>query len=207
MKRLYIFLLIIFLVPLQAGAEGLKERIESTYRDIKDMKGNFAQKSFIKELGKEQNFDGSFLIKFPSKMRYTYKGASGDEILVGKNRITIYQKKEKQAIRSPFDRNTYGSAPVSLLGGFGDLDREFNVSPAGENKLKLAPKSPMGGITSIEIEGGEEGKFPVKSFTIHDNRANRIQINIKDISLNTGIKDSRFEFKPPAGVNIFDYKP
>jgi len=207
MKRLYIFILIVFLVPVQALAAGLSERIEGAYKNIKDMKGNFEQESFLKELGQEQGFKGSFLIKFPSKMRYSYKGGSGDEIIVNKNTIIIYQKKEKQAIRSPFDRNTYGSAPVSLLGGFGDLDKEFTVTPAGENKLKLVPKSHMGGITSIDIEGAEEGKFPVKSFTIHDNRSNRIRIMIKDVALNTGIGDSRFEFKAPPGVNVFDYKP
>jgi outer membrane lipoprotein-sorting protein len=207
MKRFFILTAILFLLPVHAFAVSLTEQIESAYKGIKDMKGDFTQKSFIKDLNQEQTFKGSFLIKFPSKMRYTYTGGSGDEIVVNNDQIIIYQKKEKQAVRSPFDRSTYGSAPVSLLRGFGDLEKEFTVAPMGANKLKLTPKSYMSGITHIELEGAEEGKFPVKGFTIFDSRGNRIEITVKDIVLNTGIKDKSFEFKTPPGVHIYDYKP
>lgn len=205
LKSIIVLLSIIALSQAVTGA-GLPARIEDAYKGIKDMKGNFVQKSFIKDLAKEQTFKGSFLIKFPSKMRYTYKGENQDEIIVNKDTVLIYQKKEKQAIRSPFNRNTYGSAPVALLGGLGNLSQEFRIEELGANRLRLKPKGEMRGITSIEVEGAESG-FPIKSFKIFDKDANTITISLKDVKLNTGIKDSGFEFKAPPGVNVFDYEP
>lgn len=199
-------LLTLFILSQTVMSAGLAQRIEDAYKGIKDMKGDFVQKSFIKELGKEQTFRGGFLIKLPSRMRYTYKGENQDEIIINRDTVIIYQKKEKQAIRSPFNRNTYGSAPVSLLGGLGNLNEEFMIEEIGDNRLRLRPKKEMRGITSIEVEGAE-GEFPIKSFKIFDKRSNTITIVLKNIKLNTGIKDSSFLFKTPPGVNIFDYEP
>ena len=51
----------------------------------------------------------------------------------------------------------------------------------------------MGNIVSVEIETSDED-FPIKSFIINDMRSNRIEIQLKDIEINTGIKDAAFDF-------------
>ena len=64
----------------------------------------------------------------------------------------------------------------------------------------------MGNIISIEIETSS-GDFPIKSFIINDRRSNRIEITLKNIEVNTGIKDSIFDFSLPEGTSIYEHNP
>ena len=188
-----------------ASAEEEVLKIQKAYEKIKDISGNFVQKSYIKDLKRTDTFKGQFFIKRPMKMKWSYKGENSQEVLITNEEITIYQKKEKQAFKGRFDRETYGQAPIALLSGFGKIQEEFNVSEKN-GKLILKPQKPMGGILTIEIEPSE-GEFPIKSFTINDSLSNRIEMALKDIKVNTGLEDKFFELSLPKGVNIFEHTP
>jgi len=176
--------------------------IQKAYEDIKDMSGGFVQKSFIKDLKRTETFKGQFFIKRPMKMKWSYKGENEQDVLINNDLITIYQKKEKQAFKGNFDRDTYGQAPIALLSGFGKIREEFVVSDQ-KGRLVLKPKKPMGEITSIEIET-TEGEFPIKSFTITDSFSNRIEMTLKDVRINSGLKDTFFELALPKDVTVFE---
>lgn len=180
-------------------------KIQKAYENIKDISGGFVQKSYIKDLKQTETFNGSFFIKRPMKMKWSYKGDQAQEVLINNDEILIYQKKEKQAYRSKFDRDTYGQAPIALLSGFGRIQEEFAVSEKN-GKLLLKPKKPMGGIVSIEIEPSA-GEFPIKSFTINDSYSNRIQMMLKDVKINSGLEDRFFEPSLPKGVTEYKHKP
>lgn len=178
-------------------------RIQEAYRNISDMKAGFIQKNYMKDLGRTDTYKGILFIKRPSKMRWEYKGDKPQEIIINNDKILIYKKAEKQAFKSAFSRQTYGQAPVALLSGFGKVREEFNITQKNK-KLVLVPKNPMGSIVSVEIETSDED-FPIKSFIINDMRSNRIEIQLKDVEINTGIKDAAFDFSLPEGVNIYEH--
>ena len=178
-------------------------RIQEAYRNISDMKAGFVQKNYMKDLGRTDTYRGILFIKRPSKMKWEYKGDKPQEIIINDDKILIYKKAEKQAFKSAFSRQTYGQAPVALLSGFGKVREEFNITKKNK-KLVLVPKKPMGNIVSVEIETSDED-FPIKSFIINDMRSNRIEIQLKDIEINTGIKDAAFDFSLPEGVNIYEH--
>ncbi len=182
----------------QADDEVLK--IQKAYENIKDIKGSFVQKSYIKDLKKTDTYKGQFFIKSP-KMRWEYKGDKPQIVYITGEDMIIYQKKEKQAFKARFDRATYGQAPIALLGGFGDIKKEFDVSTKAEHRLLLKPKKPMGNISHIELSLSDN-EFPIESLTITDTLSNKIEINIKDVKTNTDLKDKLFEFSPPEGVNV-----
>ena len=177
-------------------------RIQKAYENIKDISGSFVQKSYIKDLKQTETFTGQFFIKRPMKMKWNYKGEQAQEVLINNEEILIYQKKEKQAYRSKFDRDTYGQAPIALLSGFGKVREEFSVTEKN-GKLLLKPKKPMGGIISIEIEPSG-GDFPIKSFTVNDSYSNRIEMALKDVKINTGLEDRFFELSLPKGVTTLE---
>jgi outer membrane lipoprotein carrier protein len=174
-------------------------RIQKAYENIRDIRGSFIQKSYIKDLKKTDTYKGQFFIKSP-KMRWEYKGDKPQIVYITGDDIIIYQKKEKQAFKAKFDRATYGQAPIALLGGFGNIGEDFKVSTKND-KLLLRPKKPMGNIVSVEIiTSGEE--FPIESLSIIDALYNRIDIYLNDVKINTELKDKLFEFSPPEGVNV-----
>jgi outer membrane lipoprotein carrier protein len=177
-------------------------RIQKAYENIVDLKGSFSQKSILKDLDRTDLYRGVFFIKYPSKMKWVYEGKAAQEVTINNDTILIFKKDDNQAFKGKFNRTTYGQAPVVLLSGFGKIGEEFNIS-GEDNSLTLIPREPLSNIALIEITLNEEG-FPIKSFTIKDNYSNVIEISLKDIEINTGLKDSFFEFALPDGVDIFE---
>ena len=202
------FVICMLLTPGLSSAVSVDEvlqRIQKSYENIHDMSGSFVQKSYIKDLNRTDTFKGEFFIKMPKKMRVSYSGENPSEVVINNDEITIYQKKEKQAIMGRFDSSTYGQTPVVLLSGFGKIQEEFSVTNK-KDMLFLKPKKPMGIVVSIEMQTSDAA-FPIQSFVIHDTYSNRIEITLKDVKINTGLKDSFFTLSFPKGVSVLDRRP
>lgn len=174
-------------------------KIQKFYENTKDIRGSFIQKSYIKDLKRTDTYKGQFFIK-SSKMKLEYKGEKPQFVYINGDEIIIYQKNQKQVFKGRFDRATYGQTPIALLNGFADIKNDFDIATKN-NKLLLKPKKPMGNISTIEISTSDS-EFPIESMTITDRLSNRIDIHLKDVKVNTGFKDSVFEFKPPEGVTV-----
>ena len=208
------FLTLCCFVLVCAGASGTLgedipgENIQKTYENIKDIKGEFVQKSHIKDLKRTDTFTGTFVIKMPSNMRWQYhdeKKQHFTEVLIAHGELLIYQKDEKQVFKGKFDSGSYGQAPIALLTGFAHIDREFTVAEKN-GKLLLKPRKAMGSVVSIEITPSD-GEFPIDSLTIIDRRSNSIHITLKDVRINSGVKESHFSFFLPQGVSVYEYRP
>jgi outer membrane lipoprotein carrier protein len=177
-------------------------KIQKAYEGIRDLKGSFFQKSVIKDLDRTETYRGEFFIKRPMKMKWLYTGKTAQDLIINGDTVLIYKRGDKQAYRSRFDRQTYGQTPVALLSGFGNVKEEFDVSGKGDT-LVLKPKKPMGNVTTIKVVLSDNG-FPIRSFVINDTRGNVIEIALKDVKINTGLKDSLFDQALPKGVNVFE---
>ncbi|MGO9015829.1 MAG: LolA family protein [Dissulfurispiraceae bacterium] len=174
-------------------------RIQKAYENIKDIKGNFVQKSYIKDLKRTDTYSGQFFIK-PPKMKWEFKGDKPQTVYITGEEILIYQKKEKQVFKTRFDRATYGQSPIALLGGFGDINKEFYVSMK-KGRLILKPRTPMGIIVQIELTLSD-GVFPIEALSILDTAYNKIDITLKDVVINTGLGDRMFAFTPPEDATV-----
>ena len=174
-------------------------RIQKAYEGIKDIKGNFAQKSYIKDLKRTDTYSGQFFIK-PPKMKWEFKGEKPQTVYITGEDIFIYQKKEKQVFKARFDRATYGQSPIALLGGFGNINKEFDVS-IKKGRLILKPRNPMGAIVQIEL-ALSDGVFPIEALSILDTASNKIDITLKDVRINTGLGERVFEFTPPEDATV-----
>ena len=174
-------------------------RIQKAYEGIKDIKGDFVQKSYIKDLKRTDTYSGQFFIK-PPKMKWEFKGDKPQSVYITGNDILIYQKKERQVLKTKFDRAIYGQAPIALLGGLGDINKEFDVSMK-KGRLLLKPRKPMGVISQIELTPSY-GVFPIADLTIFDTDSNRIDITLKDVRTNTGLGERVFSFTPPADATV-----
>ncbi len=186
---------------LAAGADGV-DRIQKAYGNIQDMRGSFTQKSVIRDLRKTETYKGEFFIKPPLRMKWSYRGRDAQDLTINKETVLIYKKGEAQAYKGKFDRATYGQSPVALLGGFGNIRAEFDITEKGDS-IVLKPKKPMGAVTNIRITLSD-GDFPIRSFVINDTYGNVIEIELRDIRINTGLKDSLFDLTLPKGVNVLE---
>ena len=208
--RHFIYLTALFIFAgfptLQASAETAEEsvlKIQNSYASLKDVKGKFVQKNYMKDIGSTLSYSGNFIIKRPGRMKWIYKD---QEILIKDGMVLLYDKSQKSAYKSRFDRSTFGTTPVALLEDFGDITKEFDIT-AKKGRLHLKPKNPMPGISFIEIEPSPDSTFPIKSFTIVDTSSNRIDILLKDVEPNTNIGDSEFTINLPQGVKPLEHNP
>jgi outer membrane lipoprotein carrier protein len=200
---LSVFFLLSFAVNVFASrADENISRIQKAYEGIRDLKGSFVQKSEIKDLDRTETYKGEFYIKRPMKMKWMYTGKTAQDLIINGDTVLIYKRGDKQAYKSRFDRATYGQTPVALLSGFGNIKDEFEVSGNGDTII-LKPKRPMGNVSTIKVILSEGG-FPIRSFVIRDTRSNVIDVVLKDVKINTGLKDSLFDLALPRGVNVFE---
>ena len=115
-------------------------------------------------------------------------GIQGDKpqtVYITGEDILIYQKKEKQVFKAKFDRATYGQSPIALLGGFGDINKEFVVSMK-KGRLILKPRTPMGIIVQIELTLSD-GVFPIEALSVLDTASNKVDITLKDVESIQGL--------------------
>lgn len=189
-------------VSLASGSEENIARVQKAYEGVKDLRGSFFQKSIIKDLNKTETYKGDFFIKPPMKMKWIYKGKTAQDLIINNDTVLIIKRAENQAYKSKFDKATYGQTPVALLSGFGNITEEFNISGKGDT-LILKPKKSMGNITSIRITLSDTG-FPIRSFVIIDSYSNEINIELRDVKINTELKDSLFELTLPKDIHVFE---
>lgn len=180
-------------------AEQEVARIQKAYEGIRDLSGAFTQKSFIKDLKKTETYKGEFFIK-ARKMKWDYRGDKPQTVYINGDEIVIYQKKERQAFRGRFERSTYGQSAIALLGGFGRIAEEFDVT-AQKDRLVLRPKMPLGNVARVELTPGD-GSFPIEALTIIDTSSNKIEVRLGNVKINEGLRDAVFEFVPPEGVTV-----
>lgn len=175
--------------------------IKKVYSKVKDISGNFIQKTHIKDMKRTEVYKGSFIVSIPSKMKWHYtEGDDETEVIIKGSDMIIYQKKARQALKQRFDPNLYGQTPVALLAGLGSMEDDFTVEEIDDG-IVLRPRKLMGGIVSIELRpSGNE--FPIGSLIITDKRSNRIEIRLLDVNINKGTPDSLFEFRPREGVRL-----
>jgi outer membrane lipoprotein carrier protein len=202
----FFLILISFLLPGIVQGETVDDeivKIQKAYENLQDLQGSFVQKSYIKDLKRTDTFKGEFFIKRPMMMKWIYKGDNAQEVFIRGDEILIYQKKEKQAFKGRFDRETYGQAPIALLGGFGRIREEFSASMKNK-KIVLKPKKPMGGIVSIELQTSDN-EFPIQSFTIIDSLSNKIDMVLSNMKINTGMEEKYFIPSLPKDVTLFEH--
>ncbi len=197
--------LIFFIIPWSLFAidePALVDRIENAYKNISDLKGRFRQISYLKDLDRTESYEGEFFIKIPSMFRWSYKGRSPQDVIISGDMLIIYQKKERQVLKGRFSPSRYGQAPIALLGGFGNIRKDFEIKEE-RNVLILKPKTQMGNVRSIEIYSGD-GEFPIKRLKITDSAMNSIEIDLRDVVINSGLQDKLFEFVPPQDVRVIE---
>lgn len=205
------FLLAVLFLPVassaaeQAETDAVVEKIQKAYEGITDLSGSFIQKNVIRELKKTDTYKGTFSIKRPMKMKWAYTGKAAQDITINNETVTLYRKGDPQAYRSKFDKASYGQTPVALLSGFGDLRKEFLIT-GRDNSLVLRPKSPMSNIATItlNVDTADEETFPIRSFVIRDTRQNVVEIELRDVKTNTGLKDSAFVPSLPKDVTVLE---
>lgn len=195
---------LVFSTYVQAAAvDDAVSSLQKQFASIKDLKGKFTQKSYIKDLEETQEYAGTFFIKKPSSMMWEYAAPRDEKVVISDLDTWIYKKSQNQVVKTKFSKETYSQVPIALLASLENIRDDFDITMPEKNALQLAPKRKIGFIKTIVLELSS-GDMPVKMFTIFDTYGNIIMIELKNVQTNPGLNDSIFTFKIPPGAEVYD---
>ena len=187
----------------------LAESVDKHYNSLNSLETQFSEQ--YQGGGMSRVESGTMWIKKPGKMLWQYSTPRPKVFVTDGKTAWFYVPGEKQARRAAVKKLDDLRSPLRYLLGRSKLDKEFNA-------LSLAPdQRPIsdGGIVLRGIPRGMEDRVSMVLLEVTpENRLSRIYIEeldgsqtdfrFKEQKENVPVADSRFSFKPPAGVEVME---
>jgi outer membrane lipoprotein carrier protein len=210
----------------KASLPDVVSALEKGYTSLQDVQADFAQKTVIAGVNREQKGSGELLLKKPASatamFRFNYLKPKQQIVSNGKQ-VWFYLPENRQVMVSSVTDMFKGGNSIALnyLTGLGHVSRDFNASFAQESQdkngnyqLELVPKNPSPVLAKLQLtvsaaaveqflqDGSVRDVFPVLASVIHDAGGNQTRIEYSRVRVNKGLADSRFSFKVPQGVEV-----
>jgi len=210
----------------KASLQDVVSALEKGYTSLQDVQADFAQKTVIAGVNREQKGSGELLLKKPASatamFRFNYLKPKQQIVSNGKQ-VWFYLPENKQVMVSSVTDMFKGGNSIALnyLTGLGHVSRDFNAGFAqepqdknGNYQLELIPKNPSPVLAKLQLtvsaaaveqflqDGSVRDIFPVLASLIHDAGGNQTRIEYSRVRVNKGLADSRFSFKVPSGVEV-----
>ncbi|KPL04042.1 MAG: hypothetical protein AMJ73_04710 [candidate division Zixibacteria bacterium SM1_73] len=210
MKKLSFSLVLLMIFLFCSGAfaitsEKLALQVEEKYRSFKDLSMDFTKTLKSEIFETERKTKGKMYLKNPDKFRIETK----EEIIVTDGEfLWNYSEENEQVLKSRLDRSKNIFKPNQYLSNF---RKEYNAKSTGEEKidktecykLVLTPKKEDSFITKMTIWIDQKNLL-AKKLEYQDSNDNEITLIFDKIKTNQGIKDSKFVFKTPKGIEELD---
>lgn len=200
--------------------------LEKGYATLQDVQADFAQKTVIAGINREQKGGGELFLKKPASatamFRFNYTKPKQQIVSNGKQ-VWFYLPENKQVMVSSVADMFKGGNSIAMnyLTGLGHVSRDFNVTFAHESQdkkgnyqLELVPKSPTPVLAKLQLtvsavvvehfmrDGNVQDIFPVLASVVHDAGGNQTRIEYSRVRVNKGVANGVFNFKVPAGVEV-----
>jgi outer membrane lipoprotein carrier protein len=160
-------------------------------------------------LGQKVESRGTVYFKKPGRMRWEFH--EPEQLVVADGTFFwLYQPRENQVIRMPFQQAFRSNVPVSFLTGVGRLDQDFVPSLKGTTaelySLHLTPKrdAEATGLLDLEIDAKT---FDIVQATITDPLGNTTRVRFTNIDREALPEDALFRFAVPDGVDVIEAAP
>jgi len=194
-------LLVLVFPAATVSADGIKS-LRRFYSQVKTFSASFSQVVLDESLSPIQETSGKLLIKRPGSFRWDYLEPFKQHIVSDGKKIWVYDVELKQATFRAVDAGL-GQTPAFLLSGSGRIDDNFELKSLGkQGKLEwtqMKPKKSDGGYENIRI-AFENGQL--RMLEMVDSFGQTTRVTLADNRENGKIDNSRFQFSPPAGVDI-----
>jgi outer membrane lipoprotein carrier protein len=182
------------------------ERMQKRYEAARDFRARFAQKYTSAATGRVREYAGELLIKKPGKMRWNYEKPEPQMYLANGQTLWVYEPEAKQVYKQDLKASQLPAA-VSFLMGRGKLTDEFDISLAKElpyggpadHRLSLKPKKPQSTYKAIYFVVDPQS-FLVRQSVLVGVQGDINAMTFSDMKIDSGLQDSEFTWKRPAGV-------
>jgi outer membrane lipoprotein carrier protein len=179
------------------------KKLQAFLKSSKSLTADFKQ-VLINEAGSPyQSSSGLFYLQRPGKFRWDYLKPFQQQIVSTSGKVWFYDADLEQVTVKTLDESV-GSTPALLLSGEISLEDNFIMENQGAEGdllwIRLLPKNKESSFKYIVI-GLNKGVLG--GMELSDNFGQLTRIYFSNVVLNPPIKPTVFEFKAPAGADVF----
>jgi chaperone LolA len=183
------------------------ENIQRRYEMIDDAIAQFEQHVQFSFSNIEQNFHGTLMMKKPNHYRIE---SEHQTIVTDGVTVWAYSTANNQVIIDKYKENSNSLSPEQFML---NLPTNYYTSVLGTEKgsdgmvilLKLVPKDDRSFVKSVKLSV-EEHSWLVRKIKILDINETETTYTIRDIKLNTNMKEKIFAFEKPEGAEVVDLR-
>ena len=195
--------------PETLALDEIVSKIQKKYEYMRELEADCIQETFNKTIEKKFIFKGSLYVKKPDKLRMEIKEQEIQLIVANGQTLWIYLPDNKQAVKEKLDLSNKSKTALTILTGMAKLNRDFEITmEQGFEKsrsytLGLIPKEKKSMIKKMKLDV-DKNDFSFQKVTVEDSFGNWTSYELKNVKINSGISDSKFDFKPPDGVEVVE---
>ena len=199
--RRFIALVVFFLGCTTAQASATQD-LQRFFSQVQRYSARFDQVTLDEAMNQIQESSGNLWIERPGKFRWNYTAPYEQHIVGDGKEVWVYDVELKQAAVRRME-GALGATPAILLSGKGVLESVFVIKDLGRQGeidwLLLTPKKNDGGFEKIRIGFG---KGRILTLEMVDGFGQTTRVTLRDAKENVQIDAGKFNFKPPAGVDV-----
>jgi outer membrane lipoprotein carrier protein len=181
--------------------------IDKTFARMSDLKADFVQ-IYEDSLNRRHQQNGHLYLKRGRRMRWETQ-APEEQLLVSDGKdVYLYVPADRQVTKDVVTDAIADRMPIMFLVGRSDLKQEFarietlSTKPfvPGTRVMRMYPKRKTD-LKEIVMEV-DPVNYQIRRLVLANADDSRSEFLFSNISINTGLQDSLFNFKVPAGVEV-----
>ena len=200
-------LLLMLVVPLPAWGGEAIERLDRFTTGLSSFSAGFVQIVYDEEQRPVQESHGQAWLQRPGLFRWEYETPYQQTIVADGERLWIYDEDLDQVTVKKVER-ALGTAPIMLLSRREPLEEQFEIMDRGKREglywVELQPRVDDTDFRRIFLGFDDQA---LKVMELRDRFDQATQIRFHHVRLNPELATDRFEFTPPAGVDVIGQVP
>ncbi len=187
--------------------EDAVSRLNQFVAEVSEFQAMFTQTVVDSEGNIIEQADGEFLLSRPGKFRWDYVAPYPQQIVADGQRIWFYDEDLEQITVKSQDE-TLADTPAGLLSGKSMPEDAYNIMAVEKNDnlqwVELTPKDAESNFQRVQLGFDETGLQQMLMTDAFDQQTN---LQFTEVKINPTLAADRFDFIPPAGVDVVGDAP
>jgi len=214
-RFLCFFLLGVLVISTAAGSaagpdvKSLAAEVDAHYNHLQTLEAEFSES--YRGAGMERTESGTLWLKKPGKMRWEYRSPREKLFVSNGKEAWIYVPEDRQARKEAAKKLEDVRSPLAFMLGKTKLEKELrglslalDVPPwqAGDTVLRGVPTGWADRVSEVVLEVSPEKR--IVRVELDDVDGGATEFRFSGQKEDVAVAEGRFEFKPPAGVEVVD---
>jgi len=191
----------------EESTKELIDKIESLYKTYNDMKAEFIQESYNATSETKRKATGFYYTKKPNLMRWEYNEPEEQLFLFDGKFLWFHFVEDNQIVKSNIENTDSGLRMfLDFLSSLKKIEEDFSITKEIKDdilKLELKPKKDIASLSLLNVYL-KQSTFELVKTEQFDHFENKTTIYFNKIEINKGLKEDKFRFKVPDGVEVIE---